>query len=613
MHGYTGKVLVVDLSNQDIHDEPLNEKYARQFIGGAGLACRYLYDMVDATTDPLGPGNPLVFMNGLLTGTSAPSTGRWVVTARSPLTGIYGESNCGAFFGAALRFAGYDGLIVKGRSPSPVYLGISDVRAEMRDAAQLWGHDTYSTIATLKSECAEAPTRVVCIGPAGERLAPYAAIVSENGRAAGRTGMGAVMGSKNLKAIAVRGKGRWLMADAQRFQALARQSTRDLRDALTSRIFREIGLASWVDTAIAFGDMPSKYYTQGSFPEATDISGVTMAETILTGVSSCFGCPIRCGRVVHVREGQYALSEGEGPGYEAVVAWGSMLLIADLAAVNYLNHLCNAYGLDSISAGVSVSFAFYLYDLGIITPEDTGGLELRWGNADAAIALLHQMGQRDGFGAVVSEGVRAMGDRYGRSDEAAHVKGLEIPMHDPRAFTAMGLVYVTSPRGACHNKGDAYLIEIGMGNPDLGMIPSDRFSDDKATLVITSQNWRAFTDSLGLCHHAIVPLQEVLDMVNAATGWLIGGNDVMHMGERIFQLQRVLSCRLGVTAKDDHLPAILMRPLPYGPTEGHLPNMEKMLTEYYALRGWDPVIGKPSRERLISLDLVDVAEHVWQV
>ena len=206
-----------------------------------------------------------------------------------------------------------------------------------------------------------------------------------------------------------------------------------------------------------------------------------------------------------------------------------------------------------------------------------------------------------------------MGDRYGRSDEAAHVKGLEIPMHDPRAFTAMGLVYATSPRGACHNKGDAYLVEMGMGNPDLGLIPSDRFSDDKATLVITSQNWRAFTDSLGLCHHAIVPLQEVLDMVNAATGWLIGGNDVMHMGERIFQLQRVLSCRLGVTAKDDHLPAILMRPLPYGPTEGHLPNMEKMLTEYYALRGWDPVIGKPSRERLISLDLVDVAEHVWQV
>jgi len=612
MDGYTGKLLVVDLSVKELHDEPLNEKYARQFIGGAGLACRYLYDMVDATTAPLGSGNPLVFMNGLLTGTSAPSTSRWVVTARSPLTGIYGESNCGAFFGAELRFAGYDGLIVKGRSPSPVYLHIADGQAEIRDAAHLGGQDTYSTIIGLKGECAEAPTRVVCIGPAGEQLIPYAAIISEGGHAAGRTGMGALMGSKNLKAVTVHGKGRWPIADAKRFQALARRSTEGLRDAFISQVFRDFGTASWVDSGIAFGSMPNKYYTQGLFPEATVLSGVTMAETILTGGRGCFGCPIRCGRVVHGKEGQYMLPEGEGPEYETIAAWGAMLLIDDLAAVNYLNHLCNAYGLDTISAGVSASFAFYLYALGVISAKDTGGLELHWGNADAAIALLHQMGRRDGFGAIVSEGVRRMGERYGRLDEAAHVKGLEIPMHDPRAFTAMGLVYMTSPRGACHNKGDAYAVETGMGNPDLGLIPGDRFSDDKATSVITSQNWRAFTDSLGLCHFAIMPLQEVLDTMNAATGWHMDVNDVMRMGERIFQLQRVLSCRLGVTVKDDHLPGILMRPLPEGDTEGHVPNTEKMLAEYYALRGWDPVTGKPSRERLMSLDLVDVAEDIWQ-
>ena len=612
MDGYTGKVLIVDLSAKETHDEPLNEKYARQFIGGAGLSCRYLYDMVDITTAPLGPDNPLVFMNGLLTGTSAPSTCRWVVAARSPLTGIYGESNCGAFFGAELRFAGYDGLIIKGRSSSPVYLHIADGQAEMRNAAHLWGQDTYSTIAAVKSESADVRTRVVCIGPAGEKLAPHAAIITEGGRAAGRTGMGALMGSKNLKAIAVRGKGKWPMANTERFRTLARQSTKGLREAFTSQVFHELGTASWVDTGIDFGDMPNKYYTQGSFPEATDISGATMSETILTGMSGCFGCPIRCGRVVHVKEGQYALSEGDGPEYETIAAWGAMLLIDDLAAVNYLNHLCNAYGLDTISAGVSASFAFYLYALGVISAKDTGGLELRWGNADAAIALLQQMGQRDGFGAIVSDGVRRMGERYGRPDDAAHVKGLEIPMHDPRAFLSMGLTYATSPRGACHNKGDAYMVDMGMGNPDLDLSPGDRFSDDKATMVITSQNWRAFNDSLGLCHFALVPLQEVLDMINAATGWHMDVNDVMRMGERIFQLQRAMSCRLGVAAKDDHLPGILMRPLPDGGTEGHVPNMEKMLTEYYALRGWDSVTGKPSRERLMSLDLVDVAEDIWQ-
>ena len=612
MDGYTGKILVVDLSAKEIHDEPLNEKYARQFVGGAGLACRYLYDMVDAATDPLCPSNPLVFMTGLLTGTSAPSTGRWVVAARSPLTGIYGEANCGDFFGAELRFSGYDGLIVKGRSSSPAYIHVAGGQTEIRDAAHLWGQKTHTTVTALKDECADARTRMVCIGPAGEQLVPYAAIMSDNGRAAGRAGMGALMGSKNLKAITLRGKGKWPLADAERFRALARQSSKSLRDGFISQIFHDFGTASWVDSGIAYGSMPNKYFTQGAFPEATAISGVTMAETVLTGMTGCFGCPISCRRIVHIKEGQYALPEGHGPEYETIASWGAMLLIDDLAAINYINHLCNAYGLDTISAGVSVSFAFYLYDLGVITAQDTGGLELRWGSADAAIALLHQIGNRQDFGAVVAEGVQRMGKRYGRPNDAAHVRGLEIPMHDPRAFSAMGLAYATSPRGACHNRGDNFAVEMGMGNPDLGLVPNDRFRDDTATSVVTSQNWRAFTDSLGLCHFALAPLQEVLDITNAATGWSVDVDDIMRTGERIFQLQRAMGCRLGVTAKDDRLPDILMRPLPDGGTEGHVPNMEKMLTEYYALRGWDPVTGKPSRQRLISLDLVDVAEDIWQ-
>jgi len=607
MDGYTGKVLVVDLSNGQINDEPLNEPYARQFIGGAGLVCRYLYDMIDITTDPLGPENPLIFMNGLLTGTGAPSTARWVVAARSPLTGIYGEANCGGFFGAEVRFAGYDGLIVKGQSRSPVYLHISNGRSEIREAGHLWGQDTQSTTTILKSECADSPTRVICIGQSGERLVPYSAIICDSRHAAGRTGMGAVMGSKNLKAITVHGKGRWPLANSEDLRAINRRSSEGLRDALISQVFRDFGTASYVDSGIAFGGMPSKYYTQGIFPEATALSGVTMAETILTGVKGCFGCPIRCKRVVHVKEGKYALPEGEGPEYETVGAWGSMLLIDDLAAVNYLGHLCNLYGLDFISAGVSASFAFYLYNLGIISANDTNGLELQWGNADVAIALLHQIGHRQGFGAIVAEGVQRMGERYHQSSEAAHVRGLEVPMHDPRAFSAMGLVYATSPRGACHNKGDNFAVEMGMGNPDLGLAPGDQFGSDKAAAVVTSQNWRAFTDSVGLCHIAIMPLQEVLDIVDAAAGYYMNMDNVMRTGERIFQLQRVLNCRLGLMAKDDRLPDILLRPLPDGETKGHVPDMGKMLSEYYALRGWDPATGKPSLERLLSLDMADVA------
>jgi len=267
---------------------------------------------------------------------------------------------------------------------------------------------------------------------------------------------------------------------------------------------------------------------------------------------------------------------------------------------------------DTISSGVSAAFAFYLYEQGIITAKDTGGLELRWGDADVAIELMHKIGKKEGFGAIVSEGVRRMGERYGRADDAAHVKGLEIPMHDPRAFVSMGLIYAVSPRGACHNRGDAWAAEFGMAYPDFGLVPGDRFGDDKAEAVMTNQNWRAFTDSIGICHFAITPPQGIVDIINAATGWNIDLDETLRIGERVFQLQRALSCRLGVTVKDDCLPDIVMRPLATGGTEGHVPNMKKMLSEYYTLRGWDFDSGKPTSERLSSLDMADVAKDIWR-
>ncbi|MFA5398905.1 MAG: aldehyde ferredoxin oxidoreductase family protein [Dehalococcoidia bacterium] len=604
MNGYMGKILVVDLTKKELKDEPLNEQYARDFIGAGGIACRYLADLTTDKTDPMGPDNPLIFMAGLLTGTGGPSFSRWVVAARSPYTTYYGDANGAAHFGSELRFAGYDGIIVKGKSDKPVYLYIKDGKAELKDAAALWGKNTYQTIEAIRKEYDDQRTRVACIGQAGENEVLFANIMTEDGHCAGRAGMGCVMGTKKLKAIAVRGKAKIPMHDPEKFREFARGAMEEVKSGFVTTIMHDTGTCGWVDSGIAYGDTPTKYYTIATMPEATDISGVTQSEQYQVGNTACFGCPIGCRKVLHIKEGRFKKEKPtEGPEYETLIAWGPQLMIADLGAINHFNELVNGYGFDSISSGSSAAFAFYLYEKGVITSKDTGGLELKWGDIDVTLKLIDLIARNEGFGKIIQEGTKRMAARYNCPGEAMQVKGLEFPMHDPRAYCCMGLAYATSNRGADHNKSDAYLVENGMGNPDLGLNPGDRWGDDKAPMVVLSQDWRSLTDALGICHFAMMSTQSIVDMINASTGWGVDQDAILKAGERIFQLMRTMTCRFGVTPRDDQLPEIALRPIPDGGQEGNVPNMAKMLPEYYEIRDWDKSTGKPSKDRMEKLGI----------
>ncbi len=599
-----GKLLVVDLTSGHIEDEPLNEDYARQFIGGSGLAARYLYDSLDPNLEPLHPANPLFFMTGPLTGTRAPSCGRFVVCARSPLTGLWGEANSGGFFGPEVRFAGYDGIVIKGQSPQPVYLHIADGQAALCDARHLWGKGAYETQEAIREEVGDAKTRVACIGPAGENLVKYAAIMSDKGRAAGRTGMGTVMGSKNLKAVAVRGNGQVPLADEERFTAVVREILSILKDDSLTEALRVTGTAGTLDYLMLLGSPPNCYFTEGEFPEAEALSGSMMAETILTGHSTCYGCPVACGREVEVKEGKYKLAKTKGPEYETVAALGTMLLIDDLPAVTYLGHLCDDYGLDTISTGSTIAFAHYLFESGVIGPAETGGLALRWGDPDTVAELIGMIAQREGFGDALAEGSRRLGQRYGAEELAVQVNGLETGMHDPRAFSAMALVYATSPIGASHNQSDMYWVESGRSMEELGIPFTNRLEDaGKGSLVARHQDWRSFCNALIVCYFSNAPAQSYIDLLAAATGWEVTADDVLLVGERIWNLKRAYNNRLGLTRADDTLPKLLLQPLPEGGSQGHVPDLGLMLKEYYQARGWDWETGKPRWEKLEELGL----------
>jgi aldehyde:ferredoxin oxidoreductase len=605
MDGYMGKILCVDLTAGELRNEPVNGEYVRDYVGGSGLAVRYLWDLVGPDTDPLGPDNPLLFFTGPLTGTGGPSVGRFTVCARSPRTGLWGESNCGGFWGPELRFAGYDGLLITGQASKPVYLWVQDGRVELRDASHLWGQtDTYATQTAIREELGQPRAQVMAIGSAGERMIPLANIITGHGRAAGRTGMGAVMGSKNLKAIAVRGTGKLPLADPVRYRELRRRINRELKEHPRSIGQRMAGSAAGAEFFDMFGSLTARYFTRGQFPAVGQVSGAAMAETILTGISACHGCVIACGRRVAVTEGPYAGSEIDGPEYETICGFGPQLLIDDLAAITHLGHLCDCYGLDTISTSGTIAFAFYLFDQGIVGPQDTGGLKLAWGDAEAAARLIELLVQQDGFGALLAQGSLALGRYFGVEELAVQVNGQEVAYHDPRAFSSMALVYATSPRGACHNQSDYYMVEFGQTDDELGIPLLDKRQEEgKAAHVAVHQDWRSVCNSLVLCIFAAVPVSDVVALFNAATGreWDIA--ETLRAGRRIWNLKRAFNCRLGLTRANERLPRLLLQPLADGPTEGYVPDLDVMLREYYAVRGWDPETGKPTRETLAGLGL----------
>ncbi len=603
------RILAVDLSERRAELKELDERWVKEFIGGSGLACRLIYGMVDGSMDPLHSASPLVFMAGPLVGTQAPACGRHVVCGRSPQTGLWGEANAGGAFGARLKKAGVDGLLIVGRARELSYLYVRDGECEIRSCEGLKGATTFETQEAISKDLGEKVS-VACIGPAGENLVRIAGVANDKGRMAARCGLGALMGSKNLKAIAVSGSLRVEAADPAGFRKAVGEARQQLLELLTTSMYRELGTSGYAEMGQEIGDMPTKYFTGGFFKEVDKISGIAMASTILVGRRACYGCPIGCGRVVKL-SGRYQTPETDGPEYETVASLGSLLLISDLEGIAYANYLCNLYGLDTISMGVTIGFAMFLYERGAITREEVG-FELNWGDVEAVHKLIEMTARGEGFGRHLARGVKELAARYGMEEYAAHVRGLEIPMHDPRAFLGQAVCYATSPRGACHLQGDVWLVDLGQDFPEVGITSGDRFlNEGKGYVAARCQDLRSVYNSLIMCQFANIPVKLTAEMLSYATGWSYSIEELMKAGRRIFDLKRCFNMKLGDTAANDRLPKVVMEPLREGGTQGHVPDLSRQLRELYDARGWDPKTGKPLRKTLAELGLEDVAGDIW--
>ena len=625
LHGYMGHLLRVNLSSRRIAVEPLSETDAKSYLGGRGFAIKILFDELKPRIDPLGQENKLVYATGPLAATGFPLNSRWLVAAKSPLTGIWGEATCGGTFAVQLKKAGYDAIIVEGAATNPVYIKILDDEVEIRDAIDLWGKltlDTEISIARdLGLERREDNPAVVCIGPAGEKLARIACVMHTAHRAAGRTGLGAVMGSKKLKAIAVHGTKNPSIAYPDKLKEMTRKVISECLTNQNMINFTNYGQAGFVPPLQELGMLPTKNFQKGTFEQFEAISGQTMAKTILKRKNTCTECPVACKREVEVSKGPYAPVNPfyGGPEYENVAALGSLLLIGDLEAVSKGNQLCNAYGLDTISTGTIIAWLMECYERGIISSKSIDGIKATWGNADAALKLIEKIARRDGIGNLLAEGVKRATRKIGEGSEryAVEVKGLEIPMHEPRAKKGLGLSYATSNRGGCHMQAfhDTGL-EVANVAPEIGISkPLDRHdtSRDKVEIIKGSQDWVAVTNSLMICTSPgwtgfnYTRPAFLTEALNSVTGWSMNVKDLMTIGERMNNLCRCFNVREGITRADDCLPRRFTEDsLPDGPSKGHRIPKEQlgdMLDDYYALRGWDVKNGIPTREKLIELGL----------
>jgi len=594
MNGYLGKILRVDLNQSRLWDEALNEDYARNYVGGSGLAARYLYEMLETSTDPLGPENPLFFLTGPLVGTSMTSAGRYSVCARSPLTGIWGEANSGGFFGPELRYAGYDGVLITGRAVQPIWLSIIDGQAALHAAGDMWGSDIYTTQTRLREALGDSKVRVACIGLAGENKVKLAGIANDHGRFAARTGLGAVMGSKNLKAIAARGTGKVPLYAPEEFRTTTNQILALYKDDFPAQSLRAYGTAGYVNLSHMLGDLPIRYFQLGEYAPADDLSGVDLSEKYLTRNTACHKCVIACGR--QTQSPTYNDSKVDGPEYETVGALGSLLMIFNLEAVIHAGHLCNLYGLDIISMGVTLGLACELFERGLLTSADTGGLEIRYGDAEVVFHLIELTARREGFGAVLAEGNAALAESAGVPELSATVNRLEVPMHDPRAYLGMAVTYALSPRGACHMQGDMFNLDLGQSNhEDVGLEPGDRHDNtfEKGRTAARLQAWRNLYNSLTLCQFENPGVQPLLAVINTATGWGLEAEDLMTLGKRIVNIKRLVNFKLGLTRANDRLPDLLLKPLKEGGSAGYLPDMPTLLAGAYTEFGWDAESGRP--------------------
>ncbi|HSB70008.1 MAG TPA: aldehyde ferredoxin oxidoreductase family protein [Candidatus Methylomirabilis sp.] len=604
--GYVGKLLWVDLTSGKVTTTGLDQATARGYLAGSGLGAKLIRERLKTIDGPLAPSNPLCFLPGLLCGTVVPGANRTSVCALSPATGAWGEARAGGAWAPMLKYAGYDGVIFTGKARQPVYVWIEDGRVEVRPAEKLWGKGFYETDARLLQET-HRDAIVAGIGPAGETRSRMACVMFEGkyARSAGRTGMGAVMGSKNLKAVVVRGTGGIPVADPgglmQRAAAYGgKEKSRFKRNF-------ELGTAGGVVAVEAVGDMPIRNFMGGRWTEkAGRISGQTMWKKYGKHERSCLSCPSNCTLVAAIPGTQV----GHAPEYETIGAFGSMCENDSIEVIGQCNELCNDYGLDTISAGNTIAFAMEAFDKGLLSEQELGGIRLTWGNGEAILALLHKIGRREGIGDILADGSRPAAERLGKDfgDMVVEVKGVEIPMHDPRAYWSNAVNYAVANRGACHMEGVTFTVESGLPFPDLGYTaPMDPYiTDGKAQLAVKMHDLMALYDGLGICKFYIVVSYgptAMAEWLNYCTGWGLTPDELMRTGERVFNTKRLINVGRGLRRKDDSLPKRLLT-VPQrddiGPVDPQ--GMERMLSEYYHLRGWDEK-GVPTRGRLKALQL----------
>jgi len=626
-YGFHGRILHVDLTNGTLDVETPDEGFYRRYMGGSALAMHYILREVPPGADPLGPENVLVLAGSVLTGAPVSGQSRLTAVARSPLTGAIGDSQCGGFFPAELKFAGFDAIVVRGRAEKPVYLWVHDGEAELRDAAHLWGKVTGEVEDLIEAELGEKKVQVLQAGPAGEKGVRFAALINMANRANGRTGMGAVMGAKRLKAVAVKGGSKWRpkVADPKALRELAKWGAANLESSDVAGLGL-LGTAGIVVSQNRQGGLPTRNWTSGVFEGAERISGERMYEEILKHRDTCYGCVVRCKRVVEVTEGPYkVLPRYGGPEYETTATFGSYCGVDNLEAVAYANQVCNMYGMDTISCGATIAWAMDCFERGLITMEDTGGIELRFGNADAMVRMTELIAQRQGFGDILAEGSARAAQIIGRGTEErlATAKGQEMPAHTPHVKRSLGLIYAVNPFGADHESSEhdsAYrsyserMAALDLKDP----VHPRVLNGEKVKFAVRTQWLYSAMDSINVCQFVYGPSwqlydsKQLVDLVRAVTGWNTSLYEVLEVGRRRLNMLRAFNAREGIGREQDTLPKRFFKEaFKGGKTDGvklDENEFERAKDLYYAMNGWDVATGMPTRAALESVSLGWVAD-----
>ena len=615
--GYAGKILFVDLTAGTMKEESPSEDIYRDFIGGTGLGVRILYEYIKPKADPLGPGNILGFITGPLTSTTAPGSGRFTVVTKSPLTGSWADSNSGGFWGPTLKWAGYDAVFISGISSKPAYLLISEGKAELKDASHLWGKDTYETDNMLQKELGKPHLRISCIGPAGESCSLMSGIVNEKGRIAARSGVGAVMGSKRLKAVAVRGdkKNKIPVADKGKLESVRKEFTKNIKASGFHQGLATAGTGGGTSFLLSIGDCPTKNWNStglDSMPTCENLNSANMDKYKLRSYG-CHACTIRCGAIIQVKEGPLATrGEMHRPEYETLAALGVLSLNDNLESVIKANEICNIYGMDTMAVGCVIAFAIECYENGLVSKEETDGIELAWGNGGAVVALTEKIARREGFGAVLADGVRKASERIGKGAEkyAMHVGGHRLPYHDPRNSPCHGTSIIADAQPACHMETQGTnLLEQGysLGSDPLLQSPKLAVYGDynsKGPMYATGAAYYQLLSSSGLCAlYSVSFAVPVAELIAPVTGWNLGWEEGLKIGKRILTLRQAFNAREGIKPEEFRLPKRVIVPQSVGPATGLEIDFETLKKCYFEAMGWDINTGKPNHQTLVDLGI----------